>query len=71
MELAGTVRESGRHYPRFIRELWDGDTINYLDVQRQTDFSCMSLPYGTATLKIDNSDKRFDPNDKKQPFQVS
>lgn len=50
-------------------ELWDGNTIYYLDVQRQADFTCMSLPYGTATLKIDNSDKRFDPNDKSSIFK--
>ncbi len=61
-------------YPRVTEILpgsyedWDGQTIYSLDVQQNADFSCMSLPYGTASLEIYNENNRFDPRNKDGMF---
>lgn len=52
-----------------IYEDWRGDIIFGLDVIHQADFSALSLPYGTATLEIDNTDRRFDPTNKSGLFE--
>lgn len=59
----------GRRY-RFVEflpghiETWYGDTIYKFDVIRKCDISNLTLPYASATLEIDNTDKRFDPMNK-------
>lgn len=52
-----------------IYEVWDGDSLADLDVTYQADFSLLTLPYSTAKISIDNSDKRFDPRNKTGLFQ--
>lgn len=47
-----------------IHEEWSGDDFAEFSVRQQSDFSCVSLPYGTATLSIDNSTREFDPRSK-------
>ena len=37
-----------------VYEEWDNDIIAAFDVVQQGDISCMSLPYGTCTLRMDN-----------------
>ena len=62
-------------YPRIaevlpgIYEKWGGDEIYSLDILHQADFSCLTIPYGTATLSIQNADKRFDPSNKSSLFK--
>ena len=50
-------------------EEWDNGMIAAFDVKHQGDFSCVSLPYGTCTLKMDNLDRRFEPRSKNGLFQ--
>lgn len=52
-----------------VYETWDGHTINSIDVMQQADFSCLSLPYGTAALTIRNETRRFDPTNKSGLFK--
>lgn len=52
-----------------LYEEWDGKTIYSVDVMQQVDFSCLSLPYGVATLSIKNNDRRFDPTNKTGLFK--
>lgn len=52
-----------------IYENWDGKTVYSLDVVQQADFSCLTIPYGTAKLAIRNEAKRFDPRSKNSLFQ--
>lgn len=47
-----------------IYEEWHNDDLAALNIKQQGDPSCLSLPYGTATLSMDNSSKRFDPGAK-------
>lgn len=55
-------------YPGFYEE-WDGSMLASLSVKHQGDVSCMSLPYGTCTLRMDNLDRRFEPRSKDGIFQ--
>lgn len=49
-----------------VYEIWTGREIekNGLSVKMQGDPSCVTLPYGTASIKMDNQDRRFDPRTK-------
>lgn len=40
---------------------WTGDDLAEFNLRQQADFSCISLPYGTAELTIDNSQRTFEP----------
>lgn len=46
-----------------VYEVWTGREIEKsgLSVKMQGDPSCLTLPYGTATIKMDNQSRRFDP----------
>lgn len=44
-----------------IYETWDNDDLVSVDIKQQGDPSCVSLPYGTMTIAMDNSAHRFDP----------
>lgn len=44
-----------------IYETWDNDELVGVALKQQGDPSCMTLPYGTLTLAMDNSAHRFDP----------
>lgn len=52
-----------------IYEIWDGDMIAEFSLKQQGDVSCMSLPYGTCTIRMDNLDRRFEPRNKQGVFQ--
>lgn len=52
-----------------IYERWDSDIIAAFDLRQQGDVSCLSLPYGTCTLRMDNLDRRFEPRSKGGVFQ--
>ena len=52
-----------------IYEEWDGDIIAEFTLKHQGDVSCMTLPYGTCTIKMDNLDRRFEPRSKSGLFQ--
>jgi hypothetical protein len=44
-----------------IFEAWGGDELRLVDVWREADFTCVTMPYSTAVLEVDNSDGRFSP----------
>lgn len=52
-----------------IYEEWGNDDLVSVSIKQQGDPSCVSLPYGTMTLVMDNSTKRFDPGAKAGIFQ--
>ena len=52
-----------------IYEEWSGGTLSELSVKHQGDVSCVTLPYGTCTLRMDNLDRRFEPRSKNGVFQ--
>lgn len=52
-----------------VYEEWDNDIIAAFDVVQQGDISCMSLPYGTCTLRMDNQSRRFEPRNKDGIFK--
>ncbi len=52
-----------------VYEEWDSDIIAAFDVVQQGDISCMSLPYGTCTLSMDNQNRRFEPRNKNGIFK--
>lgn len=52
-----------------IYEEWGNDQLVSVAIKQQGDPSCATMPYGTATLAMDNSDRRFDPMAKAGIFQ--
>ena len=52
-----------------IYEQWTSDIIASLDIQMRGNFSCLSTPYGTCTLRMDNLDRRFEPRNKNGVFR--
>ena len=52
-----------------IYEEWDGDMLATFSCKQQGDVSCLSLPYGTCTLAMDNLSRRFEPRKKAGLFQ--
>lgn len=50
-------------------ERWDLSMLSEFSVTQQGRFDCLTLPYGTATLAIDNTDRRFEPRRKDSLFQ--
>jgi len=52
-----------------VYEDWDLRMIADLTIVQQGDVSCMALPYGTCTLKLDNTTKRFEPRKKASLFK--
>ena len=52
-----------------IYEEWDGNVIAEFSLKHQGDISCLSLPYGTCTIKMDNLDRRFEPRNKAGVFK--
>lgn len=47
-----------------VYEVWTGDELAEVRVKHQADPSCLTLPYGTASIKFDNLNRRFDPRTK-------
>lgn len=52
-----------------VYEEWSGNEIATFTLKHQGDISCLSLPYGTCTIKMDNIDRRFEPRSKSGVFQ--
>jgi hypothetical protein len=52
-----------------IFEQWGGDDLASLFCKLQCDPTCLSMPYGTCTMGVDNEDARFDPLEKSGLFQ--
>ncbi len=55
-----------------VYETWKGDEIEKsgLEVKMQGDPSCMTLPYGAASIKMYNENRRFDPRTKDGIFPM-
>lgn len=53
-----------------VYEVWTGREIEKsgLSIKMQGDPSCLTLPYGTASIKMDNQSRRFDPRTKDGVF---
>lgn len=52
-----------------IYEEWTGDQISEFDIEQNGDFSCLTLPYGSCDISLDNLDRRFEPRNKNGVFQ--
>lgn len=52
-----------------VYEEWTDSIFSTFGVTQQGDFSCITLPYGTLQLGINNTDKRFEPRKKNSLFQ--
>lgn len=50
-------------------ERWTEDKLESFSATLQGQFSCLSLPYGTVSLGLDNQDRRFEPRRKDSIFQ--
>lgn len=50
-------------------ERWTGDDLDSFNATLQGQFSCLSLPYGSVNLAMDNADRRFEPRKKDSIFQ--
>lgn len=50
-------------------ERWDDSKVTDCSVDMTADPSCVTLPYGTAALTIDNTDRMFEPRNKNGIFQ--
>lgn len=52
-----------------VYEEWYGAAIAAFSLTQQSDFSCITIPYGTLKLSINNTDRRFEPRNKESLFQ--
>ena len=52
-----------------IYEEWTEDVLASLDIQMRGNFSCLAIPYGVATLRMDNLDRRFEPRNRTGIFK--
>lgn len=52
-----------------VYEEWDNDVIAAFNVVQQGNISCITLPYGTCTLRMDNQSRRFEPRNKEGIFK--
>lgn len=52
-----------------LYERWTNDDLAEFAVNQQGDFSCLALPRGSARLRMDNVDRRFDPRNKDSLFE--
>lgn len=52
-----------------IYEEWDAGMLATLGVVQRADVSCLTIPYGTCTLSMDNLSRRFEPRTKNGLFQ--
>lgn len=52
-----------------VYEEWDGGMIAQFSAKHQGDISCLTLPYGTCSLRMDNQNRRFEPRSKDGLFQ--
>ena len=52
-----------------LHDTWGSDMLVSFTATQQTNFSGVTLPYGTCTLEIDNSDEQFEPRNKSGVFK--
>ena len=52
-----------------VYEEWENGVLASCEIKQQGDFSCLSLPYGTCSIRLDNKDRRFEPRNKVGFFQ--
>lgn len=52
-----------------VYEEWTGDQISKFDIEQNGDFSCLTLPYGSCNISMDNKSRRFEPRRKDGIFQ--
>lgn len=52
-----------------IYEEWTNRDIAALTIRQQANFTSLALPYGRCTLMVDNSDRRFEPENKDGIFR--
>lgn len=50
-------------------EEWNEDMLASFSATQQADFSCLTLPYGSLTLSMDNKTRIFEPRSKSGLFQ--
>lgn len=50
-------------------ERWTDSDLASFNATLQGQFSCLSLPYGSVNISMDNADKRFEPRRKDSIFQ--
>ena len=53
-----------------IYEKWDRNIINSLEIKEQGDPSCVTLPYGTCEITVENKEKRFNARNKNGIFTL-
>ena len=51
-----------------VYEIWRDDELSEFAVKHQGDPTCLTLPYGTARIAMDNQSRRFDPRTKDGVF---
>jgi hypothetical protein len=51
-------------------EQWSASNVREAEVYRETDISMLTVPYSTATVTVDNSDKRYDPRNRSGIFKL-
>lgn len=52
-----------------VYERWGGRVLVSFNCVMNGDFSCLSLPYGTLEITLDNQSRRFEPRKKDSLFQ--
>lgn len=52
-----------------LYEEWASRMFTAFNVVQQADFSCLSIPYGTCTIRVNNKSRRFEPLSKAGVFQ--
>ena len=50
-------------------EEWTESDLSEFSLKQQGDISCVTLPFGTCMLRMDNLDRRFEPRKKDSVFQ--
>ena len=51
-----------------VYEQWSGGMLVSFNCVMNGDFSCLSLPYGTVEITLDNKNRRFEPRKKESLF---
>lgn len=51
-----------------VYEVWTGNELSSVIVKMQGDIVCLTIPYGTAVIKMDNQSRRLDPRTKDGVF---
>lgn len=52
-----------------IYDEWTGDEIAEFSAEHNGDFSCLTIPYGSVQMKMDNLDRRFEPRNPNGVFK--